>query len=364
MDNKIDKIEVFKVSIPLSGTFVVAIGASDSYDGVLVKVTSGDQYGWGEAGPIDFLTGETQSTVASLFEEIIIPVATGKSIWDLNKVNNDVATALTHNMSAKAALDIALHDLRGKILGQPVCSLLGGRQEKVLTSLTIGIKDLDGTAKQALAYAEQGVKLIKIKIGLNPGEDIERVRAVRKVVGNTMRLYVDANQGYSVKDAIAALNRMEEFNLDWVEQPVHYKNIEGMAEVKRNVGIPVMADESIWDASDALKVIKAGAADMINIKLMKAGGISGGAKIAAVAEAEGIPCMVGAMKETRVGMTAGTHLVNSFDIIRTGDLDGHIMLSEDPVQCGMNIIEGLCTPTEGAGLGLDIDMEKLGELSK
>ena len=356
---KIDRIEVFPIAVPLTEPLVIALGRIDVYAGVLVRAFSGEHYGWGEAAPIAQITGETPGTILAALAEAIVPRVEGRSLWEMETVLADVDASILHNAAAKAAVDIALHDLRGKLLGRSVSQVLGGSAKTLLTSVTLSIGGLDETVAKAEQLAGRGVKLIKLKVGLDPPGDVQRVAAVRRAVGDAPELTLDANQGWSVKDAIWALRRMEASNIAYVEQPVHYRDLRGMAEVRRRVGIPIMADESVAVAADAVEVARADAADMINIKLMKAGGIAAAAKVAAVAEAAAMPCMVGCMKETRLAVTAGVHLAMGLDIVRYADLDGHHNLQTDIVTGGAETLSGTCTMTEGPGLAVDVDDELL-----
>ena len=360
MKMKITEMKIYPISIPLEKPFKIALGTSYEYKGVLVKLET-DQgiYGWGEAAPSDSITGETQGTVMAVLEERIRQLIIGSEVLEVEELLNKVDGAVLHNPSAKAAIDIAIHDIIGKVSVLPIRNLIGGHKEEIDTSLTIGIESKEESVKRAQELVEEGAKVIKVKIGLDWKEDVERVKAIRDVVGYDVRLRLDANQGYSVKEAINALSAMERYEIEFCEQPVHHSDILGMAKVRANIGIPIMADESVHSIRDAVRIIKEEAADMINIKLMKAGGIRAGMKIASIAEAAGMPCMVGCMVETKVGITAGTHLALGMKNVKYADLDGHIDLKHDVTKGGVMTKEGVNRLSRGAGLGLDVVEEKV-----
>jgi L-alanine-DL-glutamate epimerase-like enolase superfamily enzyme len=200
---------------------------------------------------------------------------------------------------------------------------------------------------------------MKIKIGGKPSDDVERIRAVRDRLGNEFDLTVDANQGYSVRQAISTLRQLERYDIEYCEQPVHRRNLEGLAEVRRESPIPIMADESVHSPLDALEVARLRAADMINIKLMKSGGIRAAKEIAAIAETAAMPCMVGCMVETKIGISAGCHFATSTQIVKYADLDSHTMLKLDPVQGGIELTGSRETLNEGDGIAVEVDESAL-----
>jgi L-alanine-DL-glutamate epimerase-like enolase superfamily enzyme len=218
---------------------------------------------------------------------------------------------------------------------------------------------VDETVRQATALREEGVTRMKIKIGGKPKEDIERIRAVRDRLGNEFNLTVDTNQGYSVRQAISALRELERCDIEYCEQPVHYRDLTGLAEIRRDSPIPIMADESVHSPFDALEVARLRAADFINIKLMKSGGIHAAKKIAAIAEAADMPCMVGCMVETSIGISAGCHFATSNRIVKFADLDSHTMLKLDPVQGGIELKGSKETLNEGNGIAVEVDESTL-----
>ncbi|MEW6070745.1 MAG: dipeptide epimerase, partial [Candidatus Thermoplasmatota archaeon] len=320
---KITDIKIYPISIPLRKPFKIALGITYNYEGVLVKIETDENiYGWGEASPSERITFETQATVLNTLDKIK-PIVIGKNPLEIEKMMLAVDENVHGNSSAKASIDLALHDILGKYLRLPLNKIFGSDKVEIRTSITIGIKDLKEVVEEALNLVERKVKTIKLKIGIDAEKDIEKVKALRETIGYGIRLRVDANQGYSVSQAIKVLNALERYEIEFIEQPVNAKDIEGLREVRNNTAIPIMADESLHTPRDAIELIKSDAVDLFNIKLMKSGGLSSSLKIAEIANAAGITCMVGCMVETKLGITAGTHLALGKKIIRYADLDGH-----------------------------------------
>jgi o-succinylbenzoate synthase len=311
-------------------------------------------YGWGEAAPEPTITGETMRTAWVILERLK-PHVLGKDALRMEDLLFDLNRAVLGQPSAKAAIDLALHDALAKTANLPLNALLGRRMTELETTQTVGLENVDETVRQASALRKDGVTRVKIKIGGKPRDDVERIRAIRDRLGNEFDLTVDANQGYSVRQAISTLKELERYDIDYCEQPVHYRDIDGLAEVRRESPIPIMADESVHSPLDALEVARLHAADMINIKLMKSGGIQAAKKIAAIAEAADMPCMVGCMVETRIGISAGCHFATSNRIVKFADLDSHTMLKLDPVQGGIELRGSKETLSEGNGIAVEVD---------
>ncbi len=356
---KITNLLVYPVLIPLRKPFVTSLDSTYQYDGVLVKIeTDENVFGWGEAAPSKNITKETQETVVKSLSQIK-PLIVGENPLEIESIMDKINYVF--GSSAKASVDIALHDILGKRIGLPLKNVFGSSQKEIRTSITISIEKIEDVVKEAVKIVDNGGRNIKLKIGLNPDEDIKKIKGIREAVGYEPRIRVDANQGYSVETAIKTLRRMEKYEIEFVEQPVDARDIEGMRKVRDNVGIPVMADESVHTPGDAVNVIKNDAADMINIKIMKTG-LSNALKIADICSAAGITCMVGCMIETKIGISAGTHLALGKRIIRFADLDGHLDLKFDPTINEVLTEKGVNKVGDGDGLGLDVDESVLRSL--
>jgi L-alanine-DL-glutamate epimerase-like enolase superfamily enzyme len=235
-----------------------------------------------------------------------------------------------------------------------------------VTDITLGIKSPKEMAGDAARAVRKGFKALKVKLGTDPVEDIERVKAVREAAGDSVQIRVDANQGWTVKQAIDVLNKIETFNIQFAEQPVSAEDIKGLRQIRRNSPVPIMADESVHSPQDAMRLITAEAVDFINIKLMKCGGILKGRKIAEVAEAAGVPCMIGCMSESEIGIAAAAHLAAGVKNIQHADLDSDLLLRDRIVEKGgIRIKNSARTFTKGCGLGLEkIDTRLLGKPSR
>lgn len=360
----IQKLDIYPVKIPMLRPFRIALGTVHDHEAVLARVTLSDgTQGWGEAAPDLAITGETWRTALAILEHEIKPRATGRDALSYKELWNELDRVILGHASAKAAVDIAVHDALARHAGLPLNALLGRMVSQLETTQTVGLEDRGETIRQARALHEQGVTRMKIKIGGDSREDVERIRAVRQDLGDDLSLTVDANQGYSARQAIHVMKKLEPFDIDFCEQPVHWGDLDGLAEVRKNSPIPIMADESVHSPRDALEVVRRRAADMINIKLMKSGGIHAARQIAAIAEAAGLPCMVGCMIETRIGISAGCHFATAHSIVKYADLDGHTTLKVDPAKGGVEVKGSKEKLLEGPGLAVDVDDSTLKTVS-
>ncbi len=313
---KIVDIKAYAIRIPLVEEFRIALGSSIYHEGVILEITTDEGIvGYGEGVPSRRITGETVETVMALISRLR-KVIIGRDPLAYSEILDDLDKFMLGNPAAKAAIDIALHDVVAKSYGVSLRRLMGcGSKNSFRTSVTIGIMDTNRAVNKAVKYIEKGVEILKIKIGTDPHADIERVRAIRRAVGSDIELRLDANQGYTVKQAIRVLRMLEPIEIEFCEQPVHWRNLDGMREVRRKTEIPIMADESVHSIYDVIEIIKREAADMVNIKLMKSGGIRNAVKIANLCEAAGIQCQIGCMSETQIAISAGLNLALSLDIM-------------------------------------------------
>jgi len=352
---KIKDIDIYYFDIPLEQPFKIAIGTVHAANSVLVRVRTDEGItGFGEACPFLPITGETQETniaVARTLRDMLL----GKDPLAVEPFLNQAGNLLHSNPSILAAFDMALYDISGKAASVPVYKLLGGELRPLETDITVDLDTPEKMAARAKDFVAQGYNKIKIKVGQDPDMDIARLEAIRKVVGDSPAVSIDANQGWTVPQALTALKGMEKFNILFVEQPVAAWDVEGMRAVRARSPIPIMADEALFSPQDALKLIRAEACDYFNIKLMKAGGLTGGLKIAHVAEAANIRAMLGCMLETRLALTAAAHLMTARKNIVFADLDGNASHTVDPVIGGMEVKGGAITIPDSPGLGVDID---------
>ena len=209
-------------------------------------------------------------------------------------------------------------------------------------------------ARDARTALERGYDCLKVKVGIDPELDVARLAAVREAVGKEVRIRIDANQAWNAKQAVRILDQMQEKGLDieFVEQPVPAADLEGMQYVTRNASVPVLADESVFSPADALRITQTGAADFVNIKLMKCGGITNALRIAAAAEVYGVECMIGCMLEAKISVNAAVELACAKKIITRIDLDGPVLCSEDHILGGATFDEKNITVSDAPGMGI------------
>lgn len=310
---KITGFSCIRVNIPYLKPFTISGGANTEGEHVIVAIeTDEGVVGYGEAAPMVTYSGETQSDSYHAITEYLGKAIAGLNPFDLEKIHAHLDKVLPEHYFAKAAIDIALYDLMGKKLNLPAYRLLGGEfRNRIDIAWVVGMGSLDQMIEEAVHYTGQGFKTIKLKIGNQPLQDIQMIREVRQAIGPDVKIRVDANQGYDVSTAIRTIRRLEPFDIEMVEQPVKKWDITGMAEVTKAVDVPIEADESLFTLHDAINIIKHRAADILNIKVLKPGGLFPSKKIAALCEAEGITCLVGSMVEFGIGNAAGLHFAAS-----------------------------------------------------
>jgi len=359
----IQQIDVYAVTLKYQEPLRIAPGASTESNIIAVKITTDYEIvGWGESSPSRRVTGETPGTVVGVLEKIA-PKMIGKCPLRIEQNVELMDSLVEGNPAAKAAIDIALYDILGKTAGKPLFMLLGGYRTEVLTDLTLSVKSPKDMARDGVKAVNKGFRALKVKVGVNPKEDVERVRMIREASGDKVQIRIDANEGWTPEQAIEVLAKMERFNIQFAEQPIPAKDIQGLAKVRKNSHVPIMADESVHSPEDALCLIQAEAVDFINVKLMKSGGILKGRKIAEVAEAAKIPCMIGCMGESGLGIAAGVHLAAAVKNIQYADLDGDILLKDNLVKLGgTGIRDSLRVLSKYNGLGIkEVDKALLGK---
>lgn len=352
---KIDSLKAYPVAIDRSEVFRIATGSSLTAENVYVVAQAEDLRGWGNSCPNE-VTHETTESVLEMLRG-----AKGKvenRDMDIPDIWKDISREYPKDPSAVAGLDIALYDLLGKGQGKEIFQFRGGRKGGVLTDRTIGIMGFSETVEHAQEYVDLGFRALKIKIGLDLLEDIRRVEAVREEVGDGVRIWVDANQGYTVEEAITLCDTLGDLGVEFVEQPVREDDIQGLKRVSEETSVPIMADEVVKDHHMAEQICSQELADMINIKLMKCGGLTGAWKIVDVLEQYGVDAMVGCMGEDVPAIAAGVHLCLTTDRIKYADLDSHFMLS-DRVFKGLEFRDGKLWLSGEPGLGVSVDREKL-----
>ncbi len=349
---KITRLEYFSKSFKLSEPYTIAYESIDAVDIVFLFLETGSGLrGFGCAAPDLQVTGETARSAEQAMDTVVRDQLPGKDALRCALLNENLRKPLQNHPSVRAAVDMALYDLIGKYAGLPVWKLLGGYRKSIKTSVTIGILPVNETVARAVDFMKQGFICLKIKGGANVEADIERLTKVREAVGGKIELRFDANQGYSVEDALKFVSAVEKVNLELIEQPTPKSEPDLLGKVSKRVPIPVMADESLMDLRDAFRLARHDLVDMVNIKLMKVGGISEAMHINSVAKAAGLEAMVGCMDEPALAIAAGLHFALARPNVLYADLDGHLDLTDDPTQGAVILKNGLLYPNEKAGLG-------------
>ena len=346
---KITAIEIGKIAIPLKTPFITALRRVDVAEDLVVKVHTDDGHtGYGNAPATVVITGDSHESVAAAIRYTIGPKLISEDILDT------IHQSMVHNTSAKAALDMAVHDLFGQRYGLPLYRFFGGRKTRIASDLTISINDPAGMAADACQAVALGYRHLKLKVGIDPAIDFQRVAAIRQAVGLDITIRLDANQGWKPKEAIRLIGRMEDAGLDieLVEQPVAAADFEGLKQVTDHVATDIMADESAFSAKDVFRLLAMRACDLINIKLMKAGGLGPAAQIAAMADAAGVGCMMGCMLESKVGITAAAALSAGKAVITKNDLDAADLMAADPVRGGITYDKDHLVVPDAPGLGI------------
>ena len=352
---KITDIRIGEISVPLKTPFKTALRTVYSVEDIIVEIhTDTGNVGYGEAPPTGVITGDTKGAIKGALNEHIIKSIKGMDLENFEDIMLVLNKCILKNTSAKAAVDIALYDLYGQLYNAPVYKLLGGNRKEIITDITISVNEPEIMAMDSIDAVRRGFETLKIKVGKEQSKDIERIKAIRKAVGYDVKLRIDANQGWKPKEAIKILRKMEEENLDleFVEQPVIAHDINGLKLVTDNISIPVIADESVFSPEQALRILQERAADLINIKLMKTGGLYNALKICSLAEIYGVECMIGCMLEAKVSVNAAVHLAAAKNIITKIDLDGPVLCSEDPIEGGAVFEEYKISLNDAPGLGI------------
>ncbi|WP_445490685.1 dipeptide epimerase [Niallia sp. 03133] len=353
----ITKVETFRVAVPLIKPFKTALRTVTVADSILVKISCDNGViGWGEAPPTIVITGESLNSIESAIQQVFKPYLLTKNILSLESLLQGIQTILIGNSSAKAAIDMALYDCFAQYCNMPLYQLLGGHKDKIETDFTVSVNGPEEMGEDAVSYVKQGFNVLKVKVGKDEiNTDVDRIREIRRRIGSEIKIRLDANQGWKPKEAITAIRKMEDLglNIELVEQPVKAYDIDGLKKVTDAVDTFIMADEAVFTPKQAFEVLKTRSADMINIKLMKSGGIYQAQIINHLAEVSGMECMVGSMIETKLGITAAAHFAASKKNITRYDFDAPLMLAHDIVDGGIKYDGKVITLSQGSGLGIN-----------
>ena len=354
---KITSAQAKSVELELKEPFAIASGSIEVADNIFIRLETDEGIvGWGCATP-DPVTAETKESVLKGFEELK-RVVVGGDPTRINHLNYSIESEFVGNPSIKAGLNIAFFDILGKKANLPLYKLLGGYRQKIETSVTIGIDSTEGMIRKAKQLVLEGFSCLKIKCGVEVGKDAENILAIRKAVGPDIKLRLDANEGYSVDDALKLVKILTEncVEIEILEQPTNAAFLYSLKDVKTHSHIPIMADEAALTLTDSARLVKLEIADMINIKLMKIGGVTNAIKANAIADLGSVPIMVGCMNESMGAMSAGVHFACAFRNVQYADLDSALDFKEDIVKGGAIYKGGYVIPSEEPGLGIEVQL--------
>jgi L-alanine-DL-glutamate epimerase-like enolase superfamily enzyme len=350
---RIIQIEAWPVTMRLEEPYDIAYERVETTTNVFLRLeTNQGTLGHGVAAPDEHVTGETAEGVLRSVDDVVRPSIKGADPLRPARIFERLKRVLESQPSVLAAVDMALFDMLGKTCNLPVWRLLGGFRNRIRTSVTIGILPQEETVTRARQWIARGFKCLKIKGGIDVYADIERVLKVREAVGKNVSLRFDANQGFSVEDSLLFVERTRHARLELIEQPTPRHQLGLLGKVTRGVSLPVVADESLVTLRDAFRIARHGLADVVNVKVMKVGGISEALQISAVARSARLEVMVGSMDEAELAIAAGLHFALARPHVRYADLDGHLGLKNDPTKGAVILRDGTLYPTREPGLGL------------
>jgi L-alanine-DL-glutamate epimerase-like enolase superfamily enzyme len=352
----ISEVRTHRVSAPMHTPFVTALRTATTVDALVVEVVDEDgRSGFGEAAQVWQVTGASVAGTEACVRGLLGPALLGRDPDDLVAVCRQVRRAVAGNEAAKAAVDVALHDLAARRLGVPLVRLLGGSTLSVPTDVTLSAGEAGGLAAAARDRVGEGFTVLKLKVGLDAAGDIDRVRAVRDAVGPQPRIRLDANQGWTPREAVRVIHGIEDAGLDveLVEQPVPAWDVAGLAWVSDRVELPILADEAVYGVRDLVAVIHRRAADMVNVKLAKCGGLAPAGVLLGLAEEHGLGTMLGSMMETAIGVGATASLAAAYGTTAVSDLDAAWWLAASPVRGGLRYAGATVRLPDAPGLGIE-----------
>jgi L-alanine-DL-glutamate epimerase-like enolase superfamily enzyme len=347
----ITRVSYERLDLSLTVPYTIAYETVSKATNFILKIeTSSKLVGYGCAAPDWEVTEETPEMVEETITGKILPYLNGRSPLQYIRILEELKVLCPDMSSALAMVDMALLDLMAKKMEVPLYQFLGGYREAIATSITIGILSLEETLQLAREFVGKGFTILKIKGGADLEEDIAKMIRLRETFPDVIFRF-DGNQGYSVDESIAFVKATKTVGIQIFEQPTKTKSSHKLGEVTHAVGIPVMADESLKTLDDAFRLAQHDLIDMVNIKLMKVGGIMEGMHINSVARSAGLEAMVGCLDECALGISAGLHFALSRPNIHFADLDGHLDLEYDPFTGLFRLEKGILYPSEAYGLG-------------
>jgi o-succinylbenzoate synthase len=353
---KIVDIKTQIVKAPLKTPFKTALRQVTHLEDLVITIyTDSGLIGYGEGASTAVITGETLISMRGAVETIFRDILIDREIEDFNSLLNDINKAMVHNSTIKSAIEMALYDLRSQLLNLPLYKFLGGSQTKFETDITISLNGIDTMIADCQNAIDLGYSILKIKVGESIAKDYDRIKTIAQTFPN-ITLRIDANQAWSAKESVTLLTKLENQGIltQLIEQPVKANDFRGMRYIKERTLTPLLADESVFSAKQAIELLEMDACDLINIKLAKCGGISHALQIADIANLYNVKCMIGCMLEGAISVGAGVHVASArSNIITMLDLDGANLLAYNPVVGGAVFNESEIILSNGYGLGIE-----------
>jgi L-alanine-DL-glutamate epimerase-like enolase superfamily enzyme len=352
---KIKSIKTWNTDLGNTKPYTIAFKTIDEVVNAFIEITLDNGItGIGAGCPSEYVTNEPLESTIETLQEKNLEFLIGRDIIEINQLNFEAWKKFPKNPAVRAAIDIALYDTFTKHLGVPLVKFLGQKIKSLPTSNTIGIKNVEETLKEALEYGERGFTVLKVKLGIDLNEDIERIVKLREKFGKKFTIRIDANQGYTIAQTIEFYNKTKHLDVELVEQPLPAKAVAELKTLPEEIRKIVAADESLLTPKDALELVKPPrAAGIFNIKLMKCGGVNQALKIADIGLQEGVDLFWGCNDESIVSITAALHAAFACSNTKYIDLDGSLDLARDVVKGGFILKDGVMTCSDKPGLGVE-----------
>jgi muconate cycloisomerase len=364
---KIAEVKVSNVALKLKKPFKNAKMLREKSSNIVVMIRTDEGIeGYGEATFAHFFAGETQDSARAVVDKLITPTLMGKNPMNIISIIDEMDGIIVGNPFAKAAVEAALWDIKGKALGVPVYNLLGGfRRKSIPVNHSISYGTVSEMVEQALDHIVRGFKTLKIYCGREtPDADLERIRQIRKAVGDSINLYVEANQRWNFKSVLHLLPHLEEMKILFLEQPISCHLHNEMRILRERSSIPVALDESIFTPEDVVMAKENGLADIVNIYVLKSGGIYNAKKALDVAEAMGLDAFVGSLNELSISSMAGAHLAATINNLPYPCyLVGPMLYEEDILRDPLEIRDGMLHLSDRPGLGIQVDDKQVQKFS-
>lgn len=362
---KITNVSVYPLRVPLLHEFKAAYGIRNTADFVLVKLECDNNlYGWGEASTIPIYDEGSQADVVFVINHYFKPLLINEDPTNISYLMERLNQSVKGSRYAKCAVDFALHDLAGKIYGIPVYKMLGGNGHPLKVCWVLSAKSPRDIQKEAEEYLQDGYRCFKLKVGTDARKDLENLAALRNVVGNDAEIRLDGNEAWNPKQALHIIESFQPYHPSHIEQPVPAWNYDGLKFVKEHTSLPVVADECILTPYDAMFIAKLNAADRINIKISRDGGILPSRKIAAIAQAAGQTPFAGSNLELGLGTIASAHLFSALsETSMATELVGPLLLKEDILTSDLEYQNGALLLNDKPGFGVEINMDSIKKYS-